>query len=227
MRSSKKKLGARAPLNEKTIVIAGASSGIGRAAALAFAGHGCSLILLARRSQVLAELAAECLEAGARQALAVQADVTKPETLDNAVRIALESTGKIDIWINNAGSGAVGTFEEIPLHVHHKVIETNLNGYINGTYSVLPLFKQQGYGTLINTISVGAFAPEPYVVAYSASKYGLRAFLKRSDVNCCTGPTSTCATFFRRTSTHRASSMRPTIPARGLNLSRRFSVRNG
>jgi len=176
MRNSKKNPGARTPLNEKTVVIAGASSGIGRAAALAFAERGCSLILLARRSQVLAELSAECLEAGARQALAVQADVTKPETLDNAVRIALESTGKIDVWINNAGSGAVGTFEEIPLHVHHKVIETNLNGYINGTYSVLPLFKQQGYGTLINTISVGAFAPEPYVVAYSASKYGLRGF---------------------------------------------------
>lgn len=176
MKNNKKGTGARLPLNEKTVVIAGASSGIGRAAALEFARHGCSLILLARRSQVLAEVAAECREAGAREAIAVQADVTKPETLHNAVKIALDATGKIDVWINNAGSGAVGTFEEIPLDVHHKVIETNLIGYFNGTYSVLPVFKQQGYGTLINTISVGAYAPEPYVVAYAASKYGLRGF---------------------------------------------------
>ncbi|WP_407428497.1 SDR family oxidoreductase [Arcticibacter sp.] len=176
MKDHRKKLAARAPLSQKTVVIAGASSGIGRATALEFARRGSSLILLARRIDTLQQVAEQCLDAGARLALAVQADVTKPENLRDAVKIALEATGKIDVWINNAGGGAVGTFEEIPLDVHHKVIETNLLGHINGTYHVLPVFKQQGYGTLINTISVGAFAPEPYVVAYSASKYGLRGF---------------------------------------------------
>lgn len=175
MKGNRNRSGARTPLDQKTVVIAGASSGIGRAAALEFAKRGSSLILLARRLGTPRQVAEECLEAGAKQALAVQADVTKGENLRDAVKIALEATGRIDVWINNAGGGA-GTFEEIPLDVHHKVIETNLFGHISGAYHVLPVFKQQGYGTLINTISVGAFAPEPYVVAYSASKYGLRGF---------------------------------------------------
>lgn len=164
------------PLAEKTVVIIGASSGIGRATALAFAKAGAALILVARRETVLQELAFECRQQGGPTAVAVKADVTVAGSLQEVVDAALQATGKIDVWINNVGIGAVGHFDKIPLEVHHQVINASLIGHFNGTYAVLPVFKQQQYGVLINTISVGGWVPEPYAVAYTASKYGLRGF---------------------------------------------------
>ena len=168
--------GNKKPISEKTIVICGASSGIGRATALEFAGSGASVILAARRKEVLDQLAGECLAKGARAAHAIKADVTDAEQLAAVAELAIEKTGSIDVWINNAGAGAVGEYDDIPLEIHEKVVRTNLLGHMNGTYAVLPVFKLQGYGILINTISVGGWVPEPYAVAYTASKYGLRGF---------------------------------------------------
>jgi short-subunit dehydrogenase len=176
MEKNKNHINKRIALAEKTVVIIGASSGIGRATALAFAKEGSTLILVARRETVLQELALECKRDGARRAVPVCADVTEAESLQQVVEAAMQATGKIDVWINNAGIGAVGDFDIIPLKVHQQVINTSLIGHFNGTYTVLPIFKQQGYGVIINTISVGAWVPEPYAVSYTASKYGLRGF---------------------------------------------------
>ena len=166
----------RRTLNEKTIVICGASSGIGRATALEFAKQGCNIVLAARRETVLEQLAVECIFAGATEAIAIGADVTIPEDLLVVADAALQLTGAIDVWINNAGIGAVGEFDEIPIEVHEQVIKTSLMGHLNGAHAILPIFKEQEYGTLINTISVGGWVPEPYAVSYSAAKYGLRGF---------------------------------------------------
>jgi short-subunit dehydrogenase len=163
-------------LADKTIVICGASSGIGRATALEFAKKGCTLVLAARREAVLEQLAVECIFAGAAEAVAVRADVTVANDLLRVADAALQLSGVIDVWINNAGIGAVGHFDQIPVEVHEQVIKTSLMGHLNGAHAVLPVFKQQGYGTLINTISVGGWVPEPYAVSYSAAKYGLRGF---------------------------------------------------
>lgn len=84
--------------------------------------------------------------------------------------------GKIDVWINNAGLLAAGAFDETPISIQEKVIQTNLIGYIHGAHAALPHFKAQGYGILINNISVGGWFPTPYAAAYSASKFGLRGF---------------------------------------------------
>jgi short-subunit dehydrogenase len=176
MENKKNYLNRNIALAEKTVVIIGASSGIGRATALAFAKEGSTIILVARRETVLQELALECKRHGARKAVAVTADVTEPESLERVLQAAMQATRKIDVWINNVGIGAVGDFNRIPLKVHQQVINTSLIGHFNGTYTVLPVFKQQGYGILINTISVGGWVPEPYAVAYTASKYGLRGF---------------------------------------------------
>jgi len=164
------------PLSKKTVVICGASSGIGRAAAIEFAKEGATLILVARRETVLEELAAECIMIGAANAIALAADVTDVAALQHVAIIAESLNGGIDVWINNAGIGAVGEYDKIPMHIHEQVIKTSLIGHMNGTYAVLPIFKSQTFGILINTISVGGWVPEPYAVAYTAAKYGLRGF---------------------------------------------------
>ncbi len=162
-------------LQGKVIVITGASSGVGRATALAMAQRGASLVLAARREYVLDEVAEECKVLGGK-ALVVPTDVTDGDAVKILAAAADEWGGKIDVWLNNAGVLAAGPFEETPIDVHDQVIKINLLGYIHGAHAVIPYFKQQGYGILINNISVGGWFPTPYAVGYSASKFGLRGF---------------------------------------------------
>ena len=160
---------------KKTVVITGASSGAGRAAAVEFARHGAKVVLASRNVEALDEVKVQCREMGAL-ALAVKTDVTDAEAMNRLAEISNEFGGSIDIWINNAGVLAAGEFTETPVEIHDQVIRTNLLGYLHGAYAVLPYFKKQRYGVLINNISVGGWIPVPYGVGYSASKFGLRGF---------------------------------------------------
>lgn len=162
-------------LHGKNIVITGASSGIGKATALSLAREGANLVLAARRELLLEEVALECEKFGIK-AFPYKTDVTKIDNVANLFEFALEKLGSIDIWINNAGVGAVGDFTQTPLEVHERVIQTNLLGYIYGAYVVMPYFKNEKQGHLINNISIGAFVPNTFATAYSASKFGLRGF---------------------------------------------------
>lgn len=162
-------------LKNKTIVITGASSGAGRAIALEFAVQQSTLVLAARNEKALVEVAEECRGLGARVTTLVT-DVTNAGEMLTLAHEADIFGGQIDIWVNNAGLLAAGAFEDTPMAVHKQVIDTNLIGYMNGAHAVLPYFKKQGHGVLINNISVGAFLPVPFGVGYSASKYGLRGF---------------------------------------------------
>jgi short-subunit dehydrogenase len=162
-------------LNEKTIVITGASSGAGRAMALEFARNGAKLVLAARREQALVDTARECETLGGR-AIVVITDVTDVMAMKNLAQTAFDCGGGIDVWVNNAGVLAGGAIDETPVEIHDQVIKTNLIGYLHGASAVIPFFKQQGYGILINNISVGGWFPVPYAIGYSASKYGLRGF---------------------------------------------------
>ncbi|MFN4364927.1 SDR family oxidoreductase [Chryseobacterium hispalense] len=164
-------------LKGKTVVITGGSSGVGRAAAEAFALEGCSIVVAARGKEALEETVSLCHDLGV-PSLGVPTDVSVAADVQNLANKALQFNGRIDIWINNAGVMASGKFEEIPMDVNEQVIKTNLFGYMHGAYSVLPIFKRQEEGILINNISIGGFMPAPYSAVYSATKFGIRGMME-------------------------------------------------
>ena len=156
------------------VVIAGASSGIGHATALAFARRGARLVLAGRSAETLAPVAMASLRSGAAAALGVPTDVTDPQAVEALADTALRHHGHIDVWVNCTGVGAVGRFDETPLKAHRRVVETNLLGPMHGAHAALRHFRQRGRGTLINMISMGGWVPAPLAAAYTAGKFGLR-----------------------------------------------------
>jgi NAD(P)-dependent dehydrogenase (short-subunit alcohol dehydrogenase family) len=157
------------------VVITGASSGIGRATALTFARQGATVVLAARRADALHDAARECEQLGGR-AMPVPTDVRDEAQVQELARRALDAFGRIDVWVNDAAVTLLGRFEECPPEVFENVIRTNLFGYVSGTRAVLPLFRRQGYGTLINVASMVSYVSQPYASAYAISKAGIRAF---------------------------------------------------
>lgn len=159
----------------ETIVITGASSGIGRATAHAFARRGANLVLVARGREALDEAAAECERRGAR-AVAHVADVTEPGHAAGIVDAALSEFGRIDVWVGGASVYAFGTFEQTPPEVFQHIIETNLYGQVEAARAVLPVFRRQGSGTFIPIGSVYGKTTAPNVSAYVTSKWATVGF---------------------------------------------------
>ena len=158
-----------------TVVIIGASSGIGRATAEAFARQGANLLLAARREDLLADLARYCETLGVR-AVPVPTDITDASAVQQLADRAVAMFGHLDTWINVAGTGVFGPFENGDIALHRKTIEVNLIGPMNSAAATLPIFKRQGRGVLISTVSMGGWSPVPFAAAYTASKFGLRGF---------------------------------------------------
>lgn len=124
------------PFFGETVVITGASSGIGKATAEAFAEQGADLVLAARNEEALKETAEICRSLGVA-VLAVPTDVSVAEEVAHLVNEALQFSGIIDYWVNNAGVLAFGKFEEIPVDVTDQIIKTNLFGvYAFGACSI-------------------------------------------------------------------------------------------
>jgi len=162
-------------LDSAVVVITGASSGIGRATGLGFAERGARVVLAARRVGALEELARQC-EAAGGQALAVATDVTDQAAVAELARRAVERFGRIDVWVNNAGVYLLGSLEATPPEAFRQVLETNFFGYVHGARAVLPRFREQGQGVLINNASVCSHIAAPWLTAYVSSKFAVRGF---------------------------------------------------
>ena len=156
------------------VVVTGASSGVGRSTALAFAKEGARLVLAARGGEALESAAAECRSCGA-QTLIVPTDVSDRDAVERLAQAAVDRFGRIDVWASIAGVGAVGPFLASPLAEHDQTVRTDLLGPLYGAYAALQRFDvQESGGVILHMNSVGAFAATPYGTAYSTSKFGLR-----------------------------------------------------
>jgi NAD(P)-dependent dehydrogenase (short-subunit alcohol dehydrogenase family) len=209
-------------LADSVVVITGASSGIGRASALRFAGKGASVVLNARREWALQEVARQCEALGAR-ALVVPGDVRDRQAMDALARRALEAFGRIDVWVNDAAVTAFGRFEEIPPEVYDRVVETNLLGYANGARAALRAFREQGSGVLINLSSVVGTVGQPYATPYVATKWAIRGFAESlrmelsldgdHDIHVCTVlPGSVDTPLFQNGANYSGRAVRPMPP---------------
>jgi NAD(P)-dependent dehydrogenase (short-subunit alcohol dehydrogenase family) len=163
--------------DRKVVVITGASSGIGRETALALARKGAIVVGTARRKDKLIDVMKE-IEALGSTGLAVELDVRNYDQLKQLVETTVEKFGKIDVWFNNAGVYAAGKFEELPPDVFLEVMAINFGGVVNGSHAVLPLFKAQGRGTLINMSSILGDLEVEMSIAYHTSKAAITHFTR-------------------------------------------------
>jgi short-subunit dehydrogenase len=155
-------------VNGKTVLITGASSGIGRALARILARRGARTALVARNGQALRDLAAEIEAAGANSMAAV-ADVTDRAAVDRAVLAAVARFGGIDILVNCAGLGYFGPIETMPMEHFDLVIRTNLHGTLNAIQACLPSLKA-ARGMIVNVSSGLAGRALPFLAAYAGTK---------------------------------------------------------
>lgn len=163
-------------LQDKVVLITGASSGFGEDAARLFAQEGCKVVLTARRLDRLQTLAAEIQSAGG-EALAIPVDVSERAEVDVMVQTALDLYKRIDILFNNAGYGSVEWFEKLNPERHiEMIIRVNLIGTMLVTRAVLPHMLKRGEGHIINMTSVAGLIAAPTITTYSAGKFGVRAF---------------------------------------------------
>lgn len=159
----------------KVVVITGASSGLGEATARHLGGLGAKVVLGARRKANLDTLVSEITEAGG-SAVAYQTDVTRKEDVDALIRGALDTYGRIDVLINNAGAMAIAPMSEGKTDEWDRMIDINIKGLLYGIAATLPVFQKQNSGHFINIASVaGIKVFSPGGTVYSGTKFAVRA----------------------------------------------------
>ena len=160
-------------LRGAAILITGASAGIGKATALAFAKEGARLLLAARRRERLEEVAAAVRAMGG-EALVAETDVANRRQVESAVQHALSAFGRLDILVNNAGIGYLGRLEEMPIEEIETLWAVNMMGTIYATQAVIPLMRRQGGGGhIINIASVAGKRGIPGYSIYCATKFAM------------------------------------------------------
>jgi NAD(P)-dependent dehydrogenase (short-subunit alcohol dehydrogenase family) len=162
------------PISEQKVVIVGASSGIGRAAALEFARRGASVVVAARTVSALDSLVAEITEQGGI-ALAVPTDVAEPDQVRALGERAESAFGRIDTWVNAAAVAVWGRIEDISDAEFERVMRVNFLGQVYGVHVALPALRRAGGGVIIGISSVEGIRAVPLHGPYTASKWALRA----------------------------------------------------
>lgn len=161
-------------LSDQTIVITGASSGIGLATARMAAGRGAAVVLVARDEPSLATAVTGIREAGGRAEYRV-ADVADLDAMEGVARFAVEKFGGIDTWVNDAGASIYGTQEQTPIEDQRRLFDTNYWGVVHGSLVAARRLKSRG-GAIINVGSVLSDRAIAYQGTYSATKHAVKGF---------------------------------------------------
>src|SRR3954453_15483171 len=163
------------PVQDQVVVITGASSGIGRAAALEFARAGAKVVCAARTEAALDSLVGE-ITADGGTAIAVPTDVADPAAVYALAEVAETTYGRIDTWVNNAAVAVWGRVEDITDAEFDRVMRGNFLGHVHGVHTALPVLRRAGGGVVIGVSSVEGVRAVPLHAPYTASKWALRGF---------------------------------------------------
>lgn len=161
-------------IQDKVVVITGASSGIGEAAARLLAERGAKVVLGARRPERLQALAGRIVGAGG-EAVWARTDVTRREEVASLIQLACERYGKLDVLINNAGIMPVSPLDDLRVEDWEAMIDINIKGVLYGIAAALPVFRKQGTGHVINVASTAGLRVTPAMSVYAGTKFAVRA----------------------------------------------------
>jgi NAD(P)-dependent dehydrogenase (short-subunit alcohol dehydrogenase family) len=160
------------PATPQTVLITGASSGIGRATAIELAGRGARLVLVSRGEESLEEAAAEARSAGAAAVVVCPGDVTDEDAIQAAVDSAVEQFGRLDVVVHAAQVMAYGRIEDVPREVFEQVVDVAVHGTAIVARVVLPVFRKQGAGHLVIVNSLLGNIAAPLMGSYVTAKWG-------------------------------------------------------
>ncbi|MFJ1992180.1 SDR family oxidoreductase [Streptomyces asiaticus] len=158
----------------KVVAITGASSGIGEATALLLAERGAKVVLAARRSDRIEALAARIAGAGG-EAVAVVTDVKRRADLSRLVATARERYGKLDVLVSNAGISPISALDDLRVEDWEAMIDVNIKGVLYGIAEALPVFREQGSGHFVHTLSTAGLKIVPTMSVYAGTKNAVRA----------------------------------------------------
>ena len=161
-------------IEDKVVVITGATGGIGEATALLLAERGAKLVLGARRADRLEVLADRIGKEGGA-AVYAPTNVKRRDDLSRLVKLACERYGKLDVLVNNAGIGPISPLDDLRVADWEEMIDVNIKGVLYGIAAALPVFRKQGFGHFVNTASTAGHKTVPNQSVYSGTKFAVRA----------------------------------------------------
>lgn len=161
-------------INGKVVVITGASSGIGEATARELARRGAAVVLGARRTERLDTLVAELTAAG-HAASFRRTDVTQLDDVRGLAQHAIDTHGRIDVFVNNAGIMPLSTLDQLKIDEWNQMIDVNIRGVLHGIAAALPHFKQRKSGHFVNMSSLGGRVAIATAAVYCATKFAVHA----------------------------------------------------
>lgn len=161
----------------KVVAITGASSGIGEATARLMAERGALVVLGARRKDRLAEVAQDIRDQGGR-AVGCAVDVARREDLERLVDRAVTEFGRLDVLVGNAGISKIGPVADLDVDGWSAMIDVNVRGVLHGIAAALPVFRRQGRGHLVTTVSTAGLKITPTMAVYAGTKNAVRTILE-------------------------------------------------
>jgi short-subunit dehydrogenase len=211
----------RSTFRDAVVVITGASSGVGRATALAFAAQGACLVLASRSQEALAEVERDCRQRGGR-VLVVPTDIADPAAVERLARLAVQRFARIDVWVEAVAVGIAGPLGSESVDEIRRLVDTNVFGTVLCTRAALATFKSQGNGILVIVGSLLSLFPNPLVPLYSLTKFAIRGLalnLQQTVAGhpgiqvCLVLPGPVDTPFFQRAANHVGRQLRAIPPA--------------